>query len=138
VADFWKRWHISFGTWLREQVYVPLGGNRAGRVRNVIAVFLVSALWHVWGALKLVGPELYPPPWWSGFIAWGLLNAVGVLAAQQVRDVPPLPLAPWLRRRLAQVATFVFVGLAWIPFYLPAGAPVDSWIVIIARLFGLA
>jgi len=36
------------------------------------------------------------------------------------------------------VATFVFVGIAWIPFYLPAGVPVDSWIAIIARLFGLA
>jgi D-alanyl-lipoteichoic acid acyltransferase DltB (MBOAT superfamily) len=138
VADFWKRWHITFGTWLRDHVYVPLGGNRVGRVRNVVAVFLVSALWHVWGAVKLVGLEVYPPPWWSGFLAWGLLNAAGVIAAQQMRGAPPLPLAPALRRRVAQVATFVFVGLAWIPFYLPASAPLDSWIVIIARLVGLA
>jgi D-alanyl-lipoteichoic acid acyltransferase DltB (MBOAT superfamily) len=138
VADFWKRWHISFGTWLREQIYIPLGGNRHGRTRNVIAVFLVSALWHVWGAVKLIGPESFPPPSWTGFLAWGLLNAAGVIAAQQVRDVSPPPVAPWLRRRLAQAATFVFVGIAWIPFYLPAGAPLDSWLVIIARLFGLA
>jgi D-alanyl-lipoteichoic acid acyltransferase DltB (MBOAT superfamily) len=138
VADFWKRWHITFGIWLREHVYIPLGGNRSRQIRNVIAVFLVSGLWHVWGAVKLIGLEAFPPPSWTGFIAWGLLNAVGVIAVQQVRDVPPPPLAPGLRRRLAQVATFVFVGIAWIPFYLPAGAPVDSWIVIIARLFGLA
>jgi D-alanyl-lipoteichoic acid acyltransferase DltB (MBOAT superfamily) len=138
VADFWKRWHITFGTWLRDHVYIPLGGNRTGRLRNVMAVFLVSALWHVWGAVKLVGLELFLPPWWTGFLVWGLLNALGVLAAQQVRDLPPLPLAPRLRRRLAQAATFVFVGIAWIPFYLPAGAAPDSWVVIIARLFGLA
>jgi D-alanyl-lipoteichoic acid acyltransferase DltB (MBOAT superfamily) len=138
VANFWNRWHITFGRWLREQVYIPLGGNRRNRWRNVIVVFLVSALWHVWGALKLVGPTVYPPPWWSGFIAWGLLNALGVFFAHEAHDWPKPPLTPPLRRRLAQVATFVFVGLAWIPFYLPPSAPLDSWIVIIARLFGLA
>ncbi len=137
VADFWNRWHITFGRWLREHVYIPLGGNRRGRLRNVLVVFVVSALWHVWGALKLVGPTAYPPPRWSGFMAWGLLNAVGVIAAQQVRAVPRPALAPALGRRLAQIATFVFVGIAWIPFYLPASAPLDSWIVIIVRLFGL-
>jgi D-alanyl-lipoteichoic acid acyltransferase DltB (MBOAT superfamily) len=137
VADFWNRWHITFGRWLREHIYIPLGGNRSGRWRNVVVVFLVSALWHVWGALKLVGPTVYPPPWWSGFVAWGLLNALGVIAVREVRDVAAPPLPPALRHRLAQVATFVFVGLAWIPFYLPASAPLDSWIVIIARLFRL-
>jgi len=138
VADFWNRWHITFGRWLREHVYIPLGGNRRGRWRNVVVVFLVSALWHVWGALKLVGPQAYPPPWWTGFIAWGLLNAAGVIAARGLDDLPRLPLAPALRWSLARVATFVFVGLAWIPFFLPVSAPLTSWIVIIGRLFGLA
>jgi D-alanyl-lipoteichoic acid acyltransferase DltB (MBOAT superfamily) len=138
VADFWNRWHITFGRWLREHVYIPLGGNRTGRWRNVVIVFLVSGLWHVWGALKLVGPTVYPPPWWSGFIAWGLLNAIGVIVVRELHGVAKPPLPPALRRALAQAAAFVFIGLAWIPFYMPASAPLDSWIVIIARLFGLA
>jgi alginate O-acetyltransferase complex protein AlgI len=138
VADFWNRWHITFGQWLREHVYIPLGGNRRARRRNVMVVFLVSGLWHVWGALKLVGPTAYPVPAWSGFVVWGLLNALGVIVAQESRGLPRLRVGASLGRRLAQAATFVFVGIAWIPFYMPALAPVTSWIVIIGRLFGLA
>ena len=49
VADFWRRWHISLSTWFRDYLYVPLGGNRRGRVRkwfNLMVVFLASGLWH--------------------------------------------------------------------------------------------
>lgn len=138
VGDFWNRWHITFGVWLREHVYIPLGGNRHARRRNVAVVFLVSALWHVWGALKLVGPTVYPVPAWSGFIAWGLLNALGVIAAQELRRVPSLRLGLPNGRGIAQVATFVFVGIAWIPFYMPPSVPITSWLAIVGRLFGLA
>src|SRR5690606_36164572 len=48
VAEFWRRWHISFGIWLREYIYIPLGGNRRHAAFNVLATFLVSGLWHVW------------------------------------------------------------------------------------------
>src|SRR5581483_11195773 len=48
-ADFWRRWHVSFGVWLRDYVYVPLGGKRRHRALNVLVVFVVSAAWHVWG-----------------------------------------------------------------------------------------
>ena len=61
VKEFWARWHISLSSWFRDYLYIPLGGNRKGRVRrylNVFLVFLVSGLWHganltyvVWGAL---------------------------------------------------------------------------------------
>ncbi len=61
ISDFWKRWHISLSTWFRDYVYLPLGGNRVALLRwtlNILAVFIISGLWHganttflVWGAL---------------------------------------------------------------------------------------
>ncbi|MCE7945771.1 MAG: MBOAT family protein, partial [Chlorobi bacterium CHB1] len=61
IGEFWKRWHISLSTWFRDYLYIPLGGNRVSRLRwyvNLMAVFLISGLWHganwtfvVWGAL---------------------------------------------------------------------------------------
>lgn len=74
IQDFWRRWHISLSTWLRDYIYIPLGGNRKGRFRkyqNILATFLVSGLWHgvgwqyiVWGALhglyQVVGSLLQP------------------------------------------------------------------------------
>lgn len=61
IRDFWSRWHISLSTWFRDYVYIPLGGNRKGRLRkamNVMTVFLISGLWHgaawkfvVWGGI---------------------------------------------------------------------------------------
>ena len=64
VQDFWRRWHMSLSFWLRDYVYIPLGGNRKGKIRkyiNLILTFLVSGFWH--GGLAL------------NFIFWGLLHA---------------------------------------------------------------
>jgi len=54
IAEFWRRWHISLGDWLREEIYIPLGGNRRRREMNVLAVFAYCGLWHFaffWGGL---------------------------------------------------------------------------------------
>lgn len=61
IAEFWRRWHISLSTWFRDYVYIPLGGSRVHKIRNVFVVFLVSGFWH--GAN------------WT-FIFWGLLHAL--------------------------------------------------------------
>ena len=109
-ADFWRRWHVSFGVWLRDHVYIPLGGNRRHRTLNVVAVFAVSAAWHVWGTLKLLGFGFYPPRAWIGFFVWGALHALAVVAW-------PRPGAE--RATLSRVATFLFAALAWMPFFAP-------------------
>lgn len=69
IKDFWSRWHISLSTWLRDYIYIPLGGNRKGKVRKVINVmitFLVSGMWHgstlnfiVWGGYHGIFNTIY-------------------------------------------------------------------------------
>ena len=68
ISEFWRRWHISLGSWFRDYVYIPLGGNRVSRgkwLRNILVVWLLTGLWH--GAA------------WN-FVAWGLLFAVFLVA----------------------------------------------------------
>ena len=104
MSDFWRRWHISLMTWFRDYLYIPLGGNRLGRVRrafNIFVVFLVSGLWH--GAN------------WT-FVLWGGYHAC-LLAptALSSADVP-------LRRRsaicgtLCMLRTFFLVVVGWTIF----------------------
>lgn len=130
-GDFWRRWHMSFGQWLREHIYLPLGGNRHARVRNVAVVFAVSAGWHVWGALKLFGPVIYPPRLWWGFAVWGLVHAIAVAATPRVTAVD------W-RRGVAVMLTATFAAWAWLPFFCPAS--IDLWmgLRLMARMLLLA
>lgn len=68
ITEFWRRWHISLGTWFREYVYIPLGGNRVNRclhVRNILIVWLLTGIWH--GAS------------WN-FVVWGLYYGILLLA----------------------------------------------------------
>jgi len=103
IAEFWRRWHISLSSWLRDYLYIPLGGSRHGRLRLYAALMttmLLGGLWH--GAS------------WN-FVIWGLLHG-GVLAGERLwRDVRP---AGWPRlpHALGIVLTFHIVTLSWIFF----------------------
>lgn len=130
-ADFWRRWHTSFGRWLRDYVYIPLGGNRRRRARNVAATFLVSAAWHVWGTLKLLGFGYYPVAAWGGFLVWGLLHAGGVLAAP---GFARLARGGTVGVAAARAATFLFAALCWLPFFLPATVPLARGLRMMARM----
>lgn len=102
VSEFWRRWHITLSTWLRDYLYVPLGGNRRGAGRtycNLLATMLLGGLWH--GAS------------WN-FVLWGALHG-GALALHRAlkqasggRDL--LPRGP------AVMVTFLFCSLCWVPF----------------------
>ena len=61
ITDFWRKWHISLGTWFKEYVYIPLGGNRKGRIRTLVnlgIVFFITGVWHGAGGNYIFG-ELY-------------------------------------------------------------------------------
>lgn len=101
VTEFWQRWHISLSRWMRDYVYIPLGGNRKGAVRtriNLMTTMLLSGLWH--------GADL-------SFIAWGGLHG-GAMAIEK-RHKGKTVNYRWLRI----TATFVFVTFAWIFFRAP-------------------
>jgi alginate O-acetyltransferase complex protein AlgI len=105
LSDFWRRWHISLSTWLRDYVYVPLGGNRGGpllAVRNVTVTMLLGGLWH--GAN------------WT-FVAWGgyhgaLLSLERILGIGRRDERTPSGFV-WIVR---VAATFALVCLAWVLF----------------------
>lgn len=109
IQDFWRRWHISLSSWLRDYLYISLGGNRRGKLktyRNLIITMLLGGLWH--GAA------------WN-FIIWGALHGTGLAVERFINellgrsknyDKEKHP----LRRALGIVFTFNFVCLGWIFF----------------------
>ncbi len=123
ITEFWSRWHISLSSWFKDYLYIPLGGNRCGRVRhlfNLFVVFLVSGLWH--GAA------------WT-FVLWGALHAV-------YRVISEISIKP--RRRLLErlgvaedskrvryirrINTFLLVLFAWL--FFRANTVSDAFLLI--------
>jgi D-alanyl-lipoteichoic acid acyltransferase DltB (MBOAT superfamily) len=101
ISEFWRRWHISLGTWFRDYLYIPLGGNRVSKarnIRNLFAVWFLTGLWH--GAN------------WT-FIAWGLMYFV-LLSVEKVTGFDKLQgTAASLFQRCY---TLLFVLLGWVLF----------------------
>ena len=105
-SDFWKRWHISLSTWLRDYLYIPLGGNRRGAVRtyvNLMLTMLIGGLWH--GAA------------WT-FVVWGALHGLYLIGERFFERVVQQP--AWRRTAIARLAgagvTLVLVCIAWVFF----------------------
>lgn len=101
ITEFWRRWHISLSTWLREYLYIPLGGNRKGRGRtyvNLALVMLIGGLWH--GAA------------WT-FVIWGGIHGVFLALERYLgRRLPRVRLP----RVLQVAATFFVVCISWVYF----------------------
>jgi alginate O-acetyltransferase complex protein AlgI len=105
LQDFWRRWHMTLSRWLRDYLYIPLGGNRKGRVatyRNLMLTMLLGGLWH--GAA------------WT-FVVWGGIHGVGLAVERLWRDLRggPAPDTAW-RRWVGRLLTFHVVCLGWIFF----------------------
>lgn len=122
VTDFWRRWHISLSLWLKDYVYIPLGGSRKGKGRtylNIIITFLVSGIWH--GAN------------WT-FVVWGLMHGVFQTIEKALG---------WNKsdsrgamRLLRIVFTFLLVTWAWIFFRMPTLESAHTVVVKIFTDFG--
>jgi D-alanyl-lipoteichoic acid acyltransferase DltB (MBOAT superfamily) len=99
IRDFWRRWHMTLSRFLRDYIYIPLGGNRKGfwtAIRNLIITFLLGGLWHGAG--------------WM-FVLWGLLHGVGQ-AVERLGARRGLSLPKWL----AWTLTFAFINVTWVFF----------------------
>lgn len=103
ITEFWRRWHISLGTWFREYVYIPLGGNRVStlkHIRNILIVWMLTGFWH--GAA------------WN-FMMWGLYYGLILLIekyflAKKLEHLPSF---------LQQIYAFVLVLFGWVLFFSP-------------------
>jgi D-alanyl-lipoteichoic acid acyltransferase DltB (MBOAT superfamily) len=115
LADFWRRWHISLSSWLRDYLYIPLGGNRGSELktyRNLMITMVLGGLWH--GAS------------WN-FVIWGFLHGLGLAVTRifqrwRAQRSPGRGEAPGWARVLAVVTTFHYVCFAWIFFRAPTFA----------------
>ena len=116
IQDFWRRWHLSLSSWLRDYVYIPLGGSRKGKLRrgiNIMATFLISGIWH--------GTGLH-------FLVWGGLHGLG-----QIFDIKNWRLPRWMKR----VLVFLFVDLTWMVFRVNSLGDLKGMLLIIFRNFRL-
>jgi len=108
VTAFWRRWHLSLSCWLRDYLYIPLGGNRKGSRRTVInlmAVMVLGGLWH--GAS------------WN-FVIWGGMHGLALTVERAWGRRPGVkPVVSVWMRRCCVALTFVWVLLTWVPFRAP-------------------
>ncbi len=118
MGEFWKRWHISLSSWFRDYVYIPLGGNRKGKLatyRNVFIAMVLSGLWH--GAA------------WT-FVLWGIIHALGNFATRELERTPFY--VHRLPKIVKQLFVFVLVTFAWIFFRAPTIGDAGT---IVTRMF---
>ena len=120
ISEFWRRWHISLGTWFRESVYFPLGGSREGlkkTLRNLGVVFLLTGIWHGAG--------------WN-YILWGISHGVCVIVERVVKDKPVYQRIPDF---VKWICTMLIVMILWQCFRFQNLGDIVSLMKI---LFGMA
>ncbi len=116
LTDFWRRWHISLSTWLRDYIYIPLGGNRKGTRRTYInnfATMLIGGLWH--GAA------------WK-FVFWGAMHGAGLAVHKASKPWLDRLGSSWPVKALSWFVTMTVVALLWV--FFRADSWTDSWLII--------
>jgi D-alanyl-lipoteichoic acid acyltransferase DltB (MBOAT superfamily) len=121
ITDFWRRWHISLSSWLRDYLYISMGGNRYGRLktyRNLLMTMVLGGLWH--GAN------------WT-FVIWGLLHGLYLSIHKWIieRTTNQTDHQHWLKNLIAIVITFHLVSLTWIFFRA------DSFHIAMQIIYGI-
>lgn len=128
LREFWRRWHISFSTWLRDYLYISLGGSRVSALRkhlNLLLTMTLGGFWHGAG---------------FNFLVWGLLHGVGLIVTHLFKDFVPLGGVRGVGAAIAQSAswllTFFFVTLAWVFFRADSFSAAANVLKRIAALDG--
>ena len=104
IPEFWRRWHITLSRWLRDYLYIPLGGNRHGfkkQIRNVFITMGLGGLWHGAG--------------WT-FIIWGILHGCGIAAGHLARNKKIGMWTQYVPKGIKILLTFHIVSAAWVIF----------------------
>lgn len=128
IVDFWRRWHITLSLWLRDFLYIPLGGSRAGKLRqyrNLLLTMLIGGLWHGAG--------------WT-FIIWGGLHGAMLCInhfwkAWADRNIGPAVLKNPVLRALSIAFTFLCINLAWVLFRADSMHAAGAVYGAMARIF---
>lgn len=125
IQDFWRRWHISLSTWIRDYIYIPLGGNQHGIMRKVlngIVAFAICGLWH--GAA------------WN-FIVWGLYHGIGLVISTNIqsffRNFWIVRKSRFLILPIGWLATLLFVSIGWLFFFYPVQVAISMLHSLIKR-----
>lgn len=119
ISEFWRRWHISMGSWFRDYLYFPLGGSRVGKYRNILNLFIVWTLTGIWHGANYT------------FIIWGFMYFVLLTIEKRTGfDKKQIKYCPWIKN----IYTLFFVLLGWVFF---RSASVSDAIVYISSMFGL-
>jgi len=123
LQDFWRRWHISLSTWIRDYIYIPLGGNQYGvmrKITNLVIAFAVCGLWH--GAA------------WN-FIFWGLYHGVGLAVTTNLQSAfgnsSLIKKTQFVFLPLSWLTTFMFVSIGWLYFFYPVPEATTMLITLI-------
>ena len=104
IIDFWRRWHMTLSRFLRDYLYISLGGNRKGFFRRYINLFLTMALGGLW----------HGPAW--TFMLWGAAHGSFLIINHTWRAIKKKPINTWWSNGIARLITFLAVALAWVLF----------------------
>lgn len=120
ITEFWRRWHMSLGSWFREYVYIPLGGNRVSvgkHIRNILVVWLLTGLWH--GAS------------WN-FVLWGLYYGVILLIEKYVLK----PVLEKLPSAVCHIYSIILVMIGWVFFFSPSFGDAAAYLKLMLGIGG--
>jgi alginate O-acetyltransferase complex protein AlgI len=130
VSDFWRRWHISLSTWIRDYIYIPLGGSRIGPFRRGINALIAMSLCGLWHGAA-----------WN-FALWGIYHGCGlIISTAAPRVLPKIPselsglrivLPAWVLVRW--IVTLLFVNFGWLLFFYPAGRAWTMFLLLFTPL----